>query len=202
MSVLIRTGNNINDVEWTNNLLSGNKIFLDNKTWKIVESGQSYNCLQRIGDKIIEVDYRNVSNISNNKDLASILDTTEKIILKASNGEKEINIDCVAGGFIESTLDLIENGNSSKNSNLRKGFMIDFVFNEKDINSNVDMKLAELKLKLINKITIYFEDGTNIEIPTIDTVTKNNVVSVYHLDSWVKYNEWLTKPQVPTKIVF
>lgn len=57
MSILVRNGNGINDIEWVDTVQNGNKVFLNSKTWQIVGSGQTYNCLQRIGNKISDIDY-------------------------------------------------------------------------------------------------------------------------------------------------
>lgn len=65
MSVLIRTGSGITDVEWIDNLVNGNKVFIDTKDWIVYQSGHNYNCLQRIGNMLNEVDYINTSEITN-----------------------------------------------------------------------------------------------------------------------------------------
>lgn len=110
-------------------------------------------------------------------------------------------INCVSSGFMENTLDLVENGNENL-STTRKRFSIDFVFNKDNPVYQMDVKLIEIKLKMITTIKIDFNDGTYLEVPTIDTNLKDNVVEVYHSDSWTKYDKWFTKPQIPVKITF
>lgn len=201
MSVLIRTGSGITDVEWTDNLVNGNEVFIDTKDWITYQSGHNYNCLQRIGDMPNEVDYINTSEITNQDDLASLCNDTEFVKFGADNGTNEIMINCVPSGFMENTLDLVENGNENL-STTRKGFFIDFVFSKDNPVYQIDAKLIEIKLKMITTIKIDFNDGTYLEVPTIDTNLKDNVVEVYHSDSWTKYDEWFTKPQIPVKITF
>ena len=49
MSVLIRTGTGINDVQWKEKAGVGDKVFTSGKVWQQAASGGTYNCLQRTG---------------------------------------------------------------------------------------------------------------------------------------------------------
>ena len=57
MSILVRTGTGINDVQWKDSINAGEKVFTSGKVWKQTASGGSYTCLQRTGGGINDVAY-------------------------------------------------------------------------------------------------------------------------------------------------
>ena len=61
MSILVRTGTGINDVQWKDSINAGEKVFTSGKVWQQTASGGSYTCLQRTGGGINDVAYKNLS---------------------------------------------------------------------------------------------------------------------------------------------
>ena len=53
MSILVRTGNGVNDVTWKDKRTSGDKVFLRNQTWVTTAMGGSYECLHRTGGALL-----------------------------------------------------------------------------------------------------------------------------------------------------
>ena len=61
MSVLVRTGTGINDVQWKDKANAGDKIFTSGKVWQQSASGGTYTCLQRTGGGIADVAYKSIT---------------------------------------------------------------------------------------------------------------------------------------------
>lgn len=58
MSILVRTGTGINDVQWKDSINAGEKVFTSGKVWQQTAQGGSYTCLQRTGEGINDIQYK------------------------------------------------------------------------------------------------------------------------------------------------
>lgn len=199
--VLVRHGTNLLDIEWEDvkRIISSDKIFSDKHEWVSTIPNTQYTGLQRLGVEIPNVDYLPLQTKSQQDDLASIFDEAGDIHCFVCNGTDSLNMECIPSGFVDNTLDVVDNG-VVRGKDTDKGLKIIFVFTQ----ATKDTKIAEIKLKLTTSVTMEFENAPSLKIPIMDAdiSSTDTTVVISEPSLFTKYDEYNTTPPTPVRIVF